>query len=206
MVLVYDVARAVRGHSRNMSAGQIRAENGYINLRVENQAYRGHEFERIPVLTLADGTKVLLGEIATIVDGFQEGIQYSKFNGKNSATFFIGAAENQSITDVADVVKKYVARKESELPDSVKLEVWVDLTYYLEGRLDMMIDNMITGAILVFCMLALFLRIRLAFWVMMGVTCVFLRYLVVYAYGIYQCHHQHHQFIRLYYGTGDSGG
>ena len=169
-----DVANAVRNQSRNMSAGQIRAENGYINLRVENQAYRGREFEQIPVVTLADGSKILLGEIATVVDGFQEGIQYSKFNGKNSVTFFVGAAGEQDITQVANVMNKYVAEKQKQLPDGVKLETWVDLTYYLEGRLDMMLDNMKSGAVLVFFMLALFLRIRLAFWVMMGLPVCFL--------------------------------
>jgi len=169
-----DVASSVRNYSRNMSAGQIRAENGYINLRVENQAYRGHEFEQIPVITLEDGTKVLLGDIATIIDGFQEGLQYSKFNGKNSVTFFIGAADNQSITDVAKVVNKYVDTKADVLPAGVELETWVDMTYYLEGRLNMMLDNMKSGAILVFLMLALFLRVRLAFWVMMGLPVCFL--------------------------------
>jgi multidrug efflux pump subunit AcrB len=174
-----DVANAVRGHSRNMSAGQIRAENGYINLRVENQAYRGYEFEQIPVLTLEDGTKVLLGDIATIIDGFEEGLQYSKFNGENSVTIFIGAADNQSITDVATVVNKFVEEKSATLPQGVKLETWVDMTYYLEGRLAMMMDNMKSGAVLVFIMLALFLRVRLAFWVMMGLPVCFLGTLLV---------------------------
>lgn len=169
-----DVARAVRSYSRNMSAGQIRAENGYINLRVENQAYRGHEFERIPVVTLEDGTKVMLGDIATIIDGFKEGLQYSKFNGKSSTTFFIGAADNQSITDVAQVINRYVEQKKDQLPQGVKLETWVDMTYYLEGRLNMMLDNMKSGAVLVFLILALFLRVRLAFWVMMGLPVCFL--------------------------------
>ena len=169
-----DVARAVRSYSRNMSAGQIRAENGYINLRVENQAYRGHEFESIPVITLEDGTKVLLGELATIKDGFEEGLQYSKYNGKNSVTFFVGAAGDQSITDVAKVMKRYVANKQQELPEGVKLDIWVDFTYYLDGRLDMMLDNIKSGAVLVFLMLAIFLRIRLAFWVMMGLPVCFL--------------------------------
>jgi len=169
-----DVANAVRSYSRNMSAGQIRAENGYINLRVENQAYRGHEFEQIPLITLNDGTKILLGEVATIIDGFEEGIQYSKFNGKNSVTFFVGAAAEQSITNVADVMNRFVERKQKELPDGVQLETWVDMTYYLEGRLDMMLDNMKSGAVLVFLMLALFLRVRLAFWVMMGLPVCFL--------------------------------
>jgi len=174
-----DVANAVRGYSRNMSAGQIRAENGYINLRVENQAYRGYQFEQIPVLTLEDGTKVLLGQLATIIDGFEEGLQYSKFNGKNSITIFVGAADNQSITDVADVVNQFVKEKSAELPQGVKLETWVDMTYYLEGRLTMMMDNMKSGAVLVFIMLALFLRVRLAFWVMMGLPVCFLGTLLV---------------------------
>ncbi|XPF92489.1 efflux RND transporter permease subunit [Colwellia sp. RE-S-Sl-9] len=173
------VAQAIRSSSRNMSAGQIRAENGYINLRVEEQAYRGYEFEQIPVVTLNDGTKILLGDIATINDGFEEGLQYSKFNGQNSTTFFIGAADNQSITDVADVVKKYVAEKSKVLPANIHMETWVDLTYYLEGRLNMMLDNMKSGAILVFLILAVFLRVRLAFWVMMGLPVCFLGTLLV---------------------------
>jgi multidrug efflux pump subunit AcrB len=174
-----DIANAVRSYSRNMSAGQIRTENGYINLRVENQAYRGYEFEQIPVITLADGTRIVLGEIATIIDGFEEGLQYSKFNGENSVTLFIGAADNQSITDIASVVKKYVEEKSAILPAGVKLETWVDMTYYLEGRLNMMVDNMKSGAVLVFLMLALFLRVRLAFWVMMGLPVCFLGTLFV---------------------------
>ncbi len=174
-----EIANAVRSNSRNISAGQIRAENGYINLRVENQAYRGYEFENIPVVTLSDGTKILLGEIASINDGFEEGQQYSKFNGKNSVTFFIGAAENQSITNVSKVVNKYVKDKAEQLPQTVKLETWVDMTYYLQGRLDMMLSNMATGAVLVFIMLAMFLRFRLAFWVMMGLPVCFLGTLLV---------------------------
>ncbi len=174
-----DISNAVTSYSRNMSAGQIRAENGYINLRVENQAYRGHEFEQIPVVTQQDGTKILLGEVATIIDGFQEGLQYSKFNGKNSVTLFVGAADNQSITGIAEVVKEYVENKSKALPEGVKLETWVDMTYYLEGRLNMMVDNMKSGAVLVFLMLALFLRVRLAFWVMVGLPVCFLGTLLI---------------------------
>ncbi|WNC71632.1 efflux RND transporter permease subunit [Thalassotalea psychrophila] len=168
------VADAVRNWSRNMSAGQIRAQNGYINLRVENQAYIGHEFENLPLITRADGSTILLGEVAQISDGFEQGIQYSKFNGKNSVTFFIGAANDQSITDVAKVINRYIDDKQDQLPEGVHLETWVDMTEYLEGRLDLMFNNLIGGGILVFLMLATFLRVRLAFWVMMGLPVCFL--------------------------------
>jgi multidrug efflux pump subunit AcrB len=174
-----DVANTVKSFSANKSAGQIKAQNGYISLRVENQAYSGLDFENLPLVSLADGTQIKLGDVATVKDGFTEGIQYSKFNGKNSTTFFIGASKDQSITDVAQEMKNYIEKKQKSLPEGVKLETWVDMTYYLEGRLNMMIDNMKYGGLLVFLMLALFLRLRLAFWVMMGLPIAFMGTLLV---------------------------
>ncbi|MFC0117177.1 efflux RND transporter permease subunit [Pseudoalteromonas xiamenensis] len=169
-----DISNAVRGFSANMSAGQIRSENGYISMRVENQAYRGDEFRNLPLLNLPDGAQIRLGDVAIIHDDFEEGLQYSKFNGKNSLVYEVNASKDQDITKVAAVLKQYLEKKESELPATVTLVPIVDLTYYLNGRLNMMIENMIWGGLLVMAMLALFLRIRLAFWVMMGLPVSFL--------------------------------
>ncbi len=169
-----DIANKVRGFSANMSAGQIKADNGYISMRVENQAYRGHEFEQIPLITLEDGTQIRLGDVATVDDGFAEGIQYSKYNGKDSLSFDIRASKDQDITQVADKVKAYIAQKNNTLPQGVVMTPIVDMTYYLNGRLDMMIDNMTFGAVLVILMLAFFLPLRLAFWVMMGLPVSFM--------------------------------
>jgi len=169
-----DVSSAVQNFSTNMSAGQIRSDTGYISMRVEKQAYRGGEFAKLPLITLADGAQINLGDVATINDGFEEGLLYSKYNGKNSLTFEVDASKDQDITDVAKILKGYMAEKQSKLPQGVKLSPIVDLTYYLEGRLDMMIDNMVWGGILVMIVLALFLPLRLAFWVMMGLPVSFL--------------------------------
>lgn len=169
-----DIANAVSAFSANMSAGQIRSENGYISMRVENQAYRGNEFENLPLLTLSDGAQVKLGDVATVIDGFEEGLQYSKYNGKNSLIYEVRASKDQDITKVASVIKTYIAARQSKLPADVELEPLIDLTYYLNGRLNMMIENMMWGGLLVMLMLALFLRVRLAFWVMMGLPVSFL--------------------------------
>ncbi|TMP03504.1 acriflavin resistance protein [Pseudoalteromonas sp. S3178] len=169
-----DVSSAVQSFSTNMSAGQIRSDTGYISMRVEKQAYRGGEFAKLPLITLADGAQINLGDVATINDGFEEGLLYSKYNGKNSLSFEVDASKDQDITDVAKILKGYMAEKQSKLPQGVKLSPIVDLTYYLEGRLDMMIDNMVWGGILVMIVLALFLPLRLAFWVMMGLPVSFL--------------------------------
>ncbi|WP_111979959.1 efflux RND transporter permease subunit [Algibacillus agarilyticus] len=169
-----DITNAVRNFSANQSAGQIKTDNGYISVRVENQAYRGHEFERLPIINLSDGTQILLKDVANVNDGFEEGIQYSKFNGQNSVTLFIGASPDQSITDIAKTVQNYLTEKRKTLPQGIQIEPWVDFTYYLEGRLNMMLDNMLMGGILVFLILALTLRLKLAFWVMLGLPISFL--------------------------------
>ena len=180
-----DIANSVRAFSANMSAGQIRSDNGYISMRVENQAYRGNEFENLPLRTLEDGAQVFLKDVATVNDGFEEGLQFSKYNGKNSLTFELRASKDQDITKVANTVKTYLAERNPTLPADVHLEPFIDLTYYLNGRLDMMIENMFLGCLLVILMLALFLRVRLAFWVMMGLPVSFLGALLFMPMGMF---------------------
>lgn len=169
-----DVSQAIRRFSANFSAGQIRTESGMIAVRVENQFYNGEEFKDIPVKVGPSGSKVLLKDVATIKDGFTEGERYFKYNGKNAISLEISATKAQSIIPVAESVKSYMEARNRTLPESVEIKVLVDMTYYLNGRLDMMLKNLVQGAILVFLMLAVFLRFKLAFWVMLGLPICFL--------------------------------
>ncbi|AEP29466.1 efflux RND transporter permease subunit [Brumicola nitratireducens] len=171
---IEDVTQAIRRFSANFSAGQIRTESGMIAVRVENQFYNGEEFRDIPVKIGPSGSKVLLKDVATIKDGFTEGERYFKYNGKNAISLEVSATKAQSIIPVAESVKSYMEARNQTLPESVEIKVLVDMTYYLNGRLDMMLKNLVQGAILVFLMLALFLRFKLAFWVMLGLPICFL--------------------------------
>jgi multidrug efflux pump subunit AcrB len=169
-----DVSAAISRHSANFSAGQIRTDSGLISVRIENQYYQGQEFGQIPIKIGANGAKVLLQDIATINDGFVEGKRYFKYNGKNAIALDVKATKTQNIIPVAQSVHSYVDLKNQSLPDGLELKILVDMTYYLNGRLDMMLKNLIQGAILVAILLSIFLRFRLAFWVMMGLPVCFL--------------------------------
>ncbi|WP_371193888.1 efflux RND transporter permease subunit [Glaciecola sp. SC05] len=176
---INDITLAIRRYSANFSAGQIRSDSGMIAVRVENQFYNGDEFRDIPIKVGAGGAKVLLKDVATITDEFTEGERYFKYNGKNAIYASVSATSTQNMLPVAASVKAYVEERNKTLPDGVSLEILVDMTYYLNGRLDMMLTNMLQGAVLVFLMLALFLRIKLAFWVMIGLPVCFLGALMV---------------------------
>ncbi len=171
---INDVTQAIRRYSANFSAGQIQTDTGTIAVRVENQFYNGEEFEDIPVKVGAGGARVLLKDVAIIKDGFTEGERYFRFNGENAVSINVKATKTQDIVPIADSVRRYVEAKNQELPEGLSVEIIVDFTYYLNGRLDMMLSNLAQGAVLVFLMLALFLRFKLAFWVMVGLPVCFL--------------------------------
>lgn len=169
-----DITRAIRRYSANFSAGQLRTDSGIISVRIENQFYSGEEFRHIPVKIGENGAKVLLQDVAVIKDEFTEGERYFKFNGDNAIYMSINATKEQNIIPVAESVKRYIEERNQTLPEGMQLETLVDMTYYLNGRLDMMLRNLLQGSILVALMLTLFLRFRLAFWVMVGLPLCFL--------------------------------
>ena len=169
-----DVAQRISASSLDLPAGSIQTQNGDIMLRTLGQAYVQQDFENIVLKTWPDGTRLMLGDIANVDDGFIDAKGFSLFNGKYSLGVNVFAMGKQDIIQTADVAKAYVQQKQAQLPQGVKLDVWSDSTYYLKGRLGMMVKNLALGALLVFITLALFLEIKLAFWVMLGIPVCFL--------------------------------
>jgi multidrug efflux pump subunit AcrB len=169
-----EVANALRRGSLDLPAGTIRSDSGFIQLRTKGQAYTGLEFEDILIRTNPDGSRVLLKDIATIKDDFAETGRFSEFNGKPAFTIQVLSVGTQSELEISQVVNDYIDSKQASMPSGVNVQSWADITYYLEGRLDMMIKNLVIGAVLVFLSLTLFLRLKLAFWVMVGLPVAFL--------------------------------
>ena len=168
------VALAVQNSSFDLPGGSIRAQDGDILLRTKGQAYTSDDFANIVVTTRPDGSRVMLPQVASIKDGFEERLEYTRFNGKPAAIIEVTSIDDQNALDIADQVKKYVEKRRATLPANAQLDTWGDMTHYLKGRLDMMTSNMFYGALLVFIILALFLDLKLAFWVMMGIPVSFL--------------------------------
>ncbi|WP_417437750.1 efflux RND transporter permease subunit [Idiomarina sp.] len=168
------IVDAVRGTSIDVAGGSIKTPNGDILLRANNQAYVGGEFEKIVLLSRADGTRLTLGDIAKVEDGFIEEESYTRFDGKPATFVRVQSVGDQNDLKIAEYVRGYTERKNEELPDGVQVAQWGDSSYYLQGRLDLMLNNMWMGGLLVFLMLSLFLQLRLAFWVMIGIPVCFL--------------------------------
>ncbi|MCP4046243.1 MAG: efflux RND transporter permease subunit, partial [Gammaproteobacteria bacterium] len=169
-----EVAAAVRRGSLDLPAGSIRSDAGDILLRTKGQAYTGLDFEDILVRTNPDGSRVLLKDVAEIKDGFVDTNRFSEYNGKAAFSIRVISVGEQSELNISQTVRDFVADKTASMPSGVSVAAWADVTYYLTGRLDMMVKNLVIGALLVFLSLALFLRLKLAFWVMVGLPVAFL--------------------------------
>jgi multidrug efflux pump subunit AcrB len=168
--LTFDqVVHAVRESSIDLPGGSLKTRAGEILLRSAGQAYVGEEFEQIVVLTRENGTRVLLRDVARVVDGFEEDPRYARFDGENAVMVYLYRVGEQKVLDLVSEVKGYVAEFSRTLPEGLSATVWRDGSSYLRDRLDVLIQNGIGGFVLVFVVLALFLRLQLAFWVAIGV-------------------------------------
>lgn len=168
------VASAVRASSIDVPGGAIRTQNGRIQLRTQEQAYTGPEFANIVLRTHPDGSRLYVRDIATVVDGFVETEEFSRFDGKRSLNIRILATEDQNVLDIEEAVLAYVEDRRGTFPDGVNVDTWGNTVFYLKGQLNMMLGNLAMGALLVFLVLTTFLRLKSAIWVMIGIPVAFL--------------------------------
>jgi multidrug efflux pump subunit AcrB len=168
-----EIADAVRRSSLDLPGGIVRAEAGEILLRAKGQAYRGRDFARLVLRSESDGRRLLLGDVATVVDGFAETDQSARFDGNPAVTLRVFRVGNQSALAISAAVREYVDRAAPKMPPGIRMTVWNDLARILRSRLETLLRNGAQGLVLVFLTLALFLQFRLAIWVTLGIPMSF---------------------------------
>ncbi|MDJ0739312.1 MAG: efflux RND transporter permease subunit [Gammaproteobacteria bacterium] len=169
-----DVARAVRNAARDIPAGRIDTADGEILLRTEGRRTRANEFADIPIKVTDDGTQLLLGDVATLSDGFVNRWQVFEFNGAPGLRLDIYQTENQRPIELAKRVRTLVDELNAELPDSVTISVHNDRSERYAERSQILLKNGALGLLLVVLSLGIFLNTRLAFWVAVSIPVVFI--------------------------------
>lgn len=167
-----EITHAIRKSSIDLPGGTIRTQGGEILLRTDGQAYRGTEFASLVLRTLPDGTRLCLGDVATVIDGFAETDQSAQFDGEPAVIVEVYRVGDQNALEIVEKVRAYIAQ--AQMPDGIKLTVWSDSSSILKSRLALMLDNGRIGFLLVFISLTIFLHFRLAFWATLGIPISFL--------------------------------
>jgi HAE1 family hydrophobic/amphiphilic exporter-1 len=161
------VAEIVRRENLELPGGTIRSEAGEILLRGKNKRYVGTEIARLPLVTLPDGIVLTVGDLAAVRDEFSDVASTNRINGRQGMVVSIDRAAGEDLLAMVAVVKDYVAS--ARLPEGYALAVWSDQSIDVRDRLDMLVTNGLQGLVIVFVILALFLDLKIAFWVALGI-------------------------------------
>jgi len=181
--LTFDqVIAAVRASSIDMPGGKIESRKNEYLIRTKGQANSGLEYENITIVTKSDGTRLKLGDIASIKDGFVDDAAVLNFNGYPTKLINVYRVGNQNAIKVSDSVNEYISNTQKILPEGVYLTSWNDESKILRGRIDLLMKNAKLGLFLVLIMLALFLKPKLAFWVSLGIPISFMGALLMLPY------------------------
>jgi multidrug efflux pump subunit AcrB len=171
---IEQVAQAIGQGSVDLSAGTIKSSSGEILLRTKGQAYVMEDFQKIVLRTRPDGSRLTVGDIATVIDGFEEEPFIARFNGAPAATVNVFFSPGQNLLKIADIVKGFVEQRADSLPPGAELTLWRDRAVTVRGRLNTLVTSATFGGILVFVLLTMFLRPQLAFWVCVGIPVAFM--------------------------------
>ena len=168
------ISRAIKNSSVDFPAGLLKTESGDVLLRTRGRAYTQEDFEKIPLLTRPDGVRISLADVASIRDGFNEEPFMARHNGRPCVVIAIARQKTQNAITMAGGIKEFVESIQHRLPPGAELAYWSDRSNIVRKRLDTLYRSAIQGVLLVFLMLSLFLRLRLAFWVCLGIPVCFL--------------------------------
>lgn len=164
------VADAIRNTSINQSAGSIRTEVGTYQLKIRSQADTETEFSNIIIRETADGGIIRVGDVATVVDGFEDNPILATLNGEPAVLIQIMTTEIMDIVTASESVREWIDKRQQSLPAGVTLTLWTDQAVEFKGRMKTIGSSAAMGLTLVMLILVLTLRPIVAFWVAVGIA------------------------------------
>jgi multidrug efflux pump subunit AcrB len=164
-----EVAAAVREASLDLPGGSVRAAGGHLLVRAKGQALTAADFAALPLRVRPDGARLLVGDVAQVRESFAETDQESRFDGEPAVVLDVFRTSGQDALRMKDDVERALTTARAQLPEGIRADLSADDTRILRDRLDLMLRNGRSSIFLVLLSLAIFMRLRLAFWVTAGV-------------------------------------
>ena len=168
-----EIAAVIRRNSTSISSGAVNTSGGAVSVETVASTKTAEDFSEITLHALPDGSQVRLGDVATITDGFKEGNRSTTFNLKPAIQLDIDQQPGRSILDISEIINNYVDNPPRSFPEGISVVMDGDTALYFETRIGILLDNCISGLILLFVTLLLFLNFRLSFWVSTGIAVSF---------------------------------
>jgi len=174
-----DVAQQITAASVQRGAGTLRTDRGDLTVRVDDRRLSEEDFASIVVRGAANGATVRLSDVATISSGYEESDTTAWLNGERSVSVGVYRVGSETPAAVSAATRAIVDTLRDELPDSISLTVLNDRSEILADRMRLLSKNAGMGLVLVLLVLTLFLDLRTAVWVAVGLMVSFVGSFIV---------------------------
>ncbi len=166
---ISEIANAIRDANLNISSGSVTTDKEVILIRSYNKKYQAKELLNIEVTNSINGKKILLSDICTVTENWPENMFYSEYNGKKSVGFNVMYNNNEDVIEIDKITTEMAERYEQKYGGLIEFNTFIKEVDQLQERIDLLSTNGFIGLVLVLVILSLFLNIRLAFWVALGI-------------------------------------
>ena len=167
------IAQIIRQQNSDMPGGTMQTERQKLILRSEKRKELGEEIGKLPIMSNGgNGIPIAVADVAEVIDGFAETSSMHSINGRDALVIRVSKTNEEDLFTIVEAVKAYVAKAENEEAFSAggyQIKQWGDVSVDVRDRIEMLSANGIMGLVAVFVVLAIFLDLRLAFWVAMGI-------------------------------------
>ncbi len=163
------VLSKVKTSVTDVPAGSINTQGGEILIRTLGRKELSEQFSDITIITDGSGNSVTLADIATISDSFQGQTRPFKVNSEAGLELKVYQNKSSKPIEISKDIQAFIADYKSKTPAGLTLTILQDQSEPFSQRINLLTSNGLIGMLLVILVLSLFLDLRLAFWVSMGI-------------------------------------
>ena len=174
-----DIARRVASSSVDLPAGSIGRDETAKQLRTLDQRRDETGFERLSLRSGDDGRFLALGDVATVERRARKGEIRTTFEGRPAVSMQLSRAETSDSLESARVLHEWLAARQGQRPPGVEVLAYDESWELIRERTMLLLKNGAGGLVLVVAVLYLFLNVRVAFWVAVGIPVSFMAALAV---------------------------
>ena len=182
-VSLSDIASAISQEAEADPAGDVAGGSARVRTGIEKRS--ADEIEKIIIRSKADGSKLLVGDVANISVSGTDAKRTYFVEGNPAVSVRVDRSDKGDAIGVQAIVQSVADEMELTLPKDVKIDLIRTRAQAIQDRLSILIQNGLMGLGLVIGLLFLFLSARTAFWVAAGIpAAMFAAVAIMYAAGL----------------------
>ncbi|TWD40898.1 multidrug efflux pump subunit AcrB [Vibrio crassostreae] len=162
------LASLVEQRSLESRSGELISDKGRMVIRGDGYADDLQKLNQLVVISGSNG-KIHLGDIAKLSRGYQYSGSIVRNNGSNAIALLVSTSQTDNLLKVSEAISETLDAQRAILPSDIELNTMADMAPYIEEQLFRLSENAWQGLLIVLILLGIFLEIRLAFWVAMGI-------------------------------------